>query len=267
MKNLKISHKIFLLIGSMLLVFCLVVSWLYLEAKQNYIKARRQDIQHVVETAWGVLDRYVQMVDQGRLSREEGRQLALETVRQLRFGEDNYFWINDFEPRMIMHPIDEELVGESLVNYRDPNGKELFVEMASLVRKQGEGFIEYVWHKPGSQQPAAKVSFVKELPEWGWIIGAGVYTDDIDEALAKIFYTTFGILAALLVSAVVVTLIVSRQISIPLQQAVEAMEKLGSGNFNVHLGMNRKDEIGRMANAIDACVASLRKIFVAIRSM
>jgi methyl-accepting chemotaxis protein len=61
--------------------------------------------------------------------------------------------------------------------------------------------------------------------------------------------------------------VVSRQISVPLQQAVDAMEKLGSGNFNVHLGMTRKDEIGRMANAIDACVTSLRNICVAIRSM
>jgi methyl-accepting chemotaxis protein len=168
---------------------------------------------------------------------------------------------------MIMHPFDAELDGKSLRDYRDPNGKALFVEMAELSRKRGEGFIEYVWHKPGSLQKAGKVSFVKELPQWGWIIGAGVYTDDIDAALAKIFFTTFGILGALLICAVIVTLLVSRQISIPLQQAVEAMEKLGSGNFNVHLGMSRKDEIGRMANAIDTCVASLRNIFLAIRSM
>jgi methyl-accepting chemotaxis protein len=266
-KNLNISHKIFLLIGSMLLVFCLVVSWMYLEAKQNYIKARRQEIRHVVETSWGVLDRYARLAESGRMAREEAQRLAMETVKGLRFGNNNYFWINDLEPRMIMHPFDADLDGKSLVDYRDPNGKALFVEMAEICRKQGEGFIEYVWHKPGRLQKAGKVSFVKELPQWDWIIGAGVYTDDIDAALAKIFYTTFGILGALLVCAVVVTLVVSRQISVPLQQAVDAMEKLGSGNFNVHLGMSRKDEIGRMANAIDACVASLRNIFVAIRSM
>lgn len=267
MKNLKISHKIFLLVGSMLLVFCLVIGWMYLEAKGNYVKARRQEIRHVVETSYGILERYAQLAESGQLQRDEAQRSAKETIKGLRFGNNNYFWINNLEPRMIMHPFDQDLVGQSLKEYRDPNGKALFVEMAELAHNQGEGFIEYVWHRPGSEQPAGKVSFVKELPQWNWIIGAGVYTDDIDAALAKIFYTTFAILAALLICAVVVTLIVSRQISIPLQQAVEAMEKLGSGNFNVHLGMSRKDEIGRMANAIDACVESLRKIFVAIRAM
>jgi methyl-accepting chemotaxis protein len=266
-KNLKISHKIFLLVGSMLLIFSLVVAWMYMEAKKNYVKSRRQEIRHVVETSWGVLEHYAHLADSGRMPREEAQRAAMEGIRSLRFGNNNYFWINNLEPRMIMHPFDTKLVGKNLKDYRDPKGKALFVEMADLARKDGEGFIEYVWHRPGSEQPAGKVSFVKALPQWDWIIGAGVYTDDIDAALAKIFYTTFAIFAALLVCAVIVTLVVSRQISIPLQQAVEAMEKLGSGNFNVHLGMSRKDEIGRMANAIDACVASLRNIFAAIRSM
>lgn len=267
MKDLKVSAKIFLLTGAMLVVFSLVVSWMYLEAKRNYVQARRNEIRHVVEAAWGVLDHYVRLAESGQLDEGAARQQAIAAVESLRFDEDNYYWINDFQPRMIMHPINRELVGEDLSDYRDPQGKALFVEMAELCRRQGQGFIEYVWHKPGSTLPAGKVSFVKQLPQWNWIVGAGVYTDDIARNLAKVYYTTFGILLALLVGAVSVTLIVSRQISVPLGQAVEAMEKLGNGNFDVHLGMTRKDEIGRMANAIDACVGNLRKLFEAIRSM
>mgnify|MGYP000162147607 CR=1 FL=1 len=267
MKDLKISHKIFLLSGAMLLVFFLVVSWMYLDAKRNYVQARRDEIRHVVEAAWGVLDYYASLADSGQLDQGEAQRKAIAAVGSLRFDDDNYYWINDFGPRMVMHPFNRELIGEDLSDYRDPQGKALFVEMAELCRRDGQGFIQYVWHKPGSTLPAGKVSFVKQLPQWDWIVGAGVYTDDIDRHLAKVFYTTFGVFLALLIGAVSFTLIVSRQISLPLGQAVDAMEKLGSGNFDVHLGMARKDEIGRMANAIDACVGNLRKLFEAIRSM
>ncbi len=267
MKDLEISQKIFLLSGTLLIVFSLVVTWLYLDAKHNYVQARRNEIQHVVETAWGVLDYYAGLADSGELDTEAAQQQAIEAVGSLRFDEDNYYWINDFQPRMVMHPFNRELVGQDLSDYRDPQGKALFVEMAELCRRQGQGFIEYVWHKPGSTMPAGKVSYVKQLPQWRWIIGAGVYTDDIERNLARVFYTTLGIFCALLLGVVVVTLIVSRQIAVPLGQAVEAMEKLGNGNFDVHLGMTRKDEIGRMANAIDACVGNLRKLFETIRSL
>lgn len=267
MKDLKISHKIFLLSGAILIVFSLVVTWMYLDAKHNYVQARRNEIQHVVETAWGVIDYYAGLADNGKLETEVAKQQAIEVVGSLRFDVDNYYWINDLRPRMVMHPFNQELVGQDLSDYRDPQGKALFVEMAELCRLQGQGFIEYVWHKPGSSVPAGKVSFVKRLPQWNWIVGAGVYTDDIERNLARVFYTTLGIFCALLLGVVVVTLIVSRQIAVPLGQAVEAMEKLGSGNFDIHLGMTRKDEIGRMANAIDACVGNLRKLFETIRSM
>lgn len=267
MKDLKISHKIFLLSGAILIVFSLVVTGMYLDAKHNYVQARRNEIRHVVETAWGVLDYYAGLADRGELDAEIAQNQAIEVLRSLRFDADNYCWINDFQPRMVMHPFNQELVGQDLSEYRDPQGKALFVEMAELCRRRGQGFIEYVWHKPGSTMPVGKVSFVKQLPQWDWIVGAGVYTDDIERNLARVFYTTLGIFCALLLGVVVVTLIVSRQIAVPLGQAVEAMERLGNGNFDVHLGMNRKDEIGRMANAIDACVGNLRKLFETIRSL
>ena len=267
MKDLKISHKIFLLSGAILIVFSLVVTWMYLDAKHNYVQARRNEIQHVVEAAWGVLDYYAGLADSGKLNADTAQQQAIKTIGSLRFDVDNYYWINDLQPRMVMHPFNQELVGQDLSDYRDPQGKALFVEMAELCRRQGQGFIKYVWHKPGSTAPVGKVSFVKRLPQWDWIVGAGVYTDDIEHNLSRVFYTTLGIFCALLLGVIVVTLIVSRQIAVPLGQAVEAMERLGNGNFDVHLGMTRKDEIGRMANAIDACVGNLRKLFETIRSM
>ena len=107
---------------------------------------------------------------------------ALQTVANMRFGEDgkNYFWINDSKPAMVMHPVKPELDGENLSGIKDPDGKALFVEMVHAVKETGRGFVEYIWDKPGSSTPQPKISFVQYFPEWDWIIGAGVYTDDVE---------------------------------------------------------------------------------------
>ncbi|OEU58496.1 MAG: hypothetical protein BA871_09225 [Desulfuromonadales bacterium C00003096] len=267
MKNLKISQKIFLLSGSMLLVFTLVASWMYMAAKENVIEGRRSEIKHVVETAWGVLDHYAKQASQGLISEEEAKDKAKSAVQSLRFGGSNYLWINDLQPRMIMHPTNAELIGKDLSATKDLDGKAMFMEMAQLCRKQGQGFVEYSWNKPGSDKAVGKISFVKKLPQWDWIIGAGAYTDDIHAALNKIFYLTFGSLAALLIGGILLTLYIDRLISKPIATAVTEMEKLGSGNFKVHLEMDRTDEVGRLAVAINTTVDNLREIFVGVRSM
>ncbi|APG26529.1 hypothetical protein A7E78_00815 [Syntrophotalea acetylenivorans] len=267
MKNLKISQKIFLLSGSLLLAFTLIASWMYLAAKDNVLQGRRSEIKHVVETAWGVLDHYAKQSAQGLISEEEGKEKAMAAVKALRFDGKNYLWINDFQPRMIMHPLDPELVGQNLAGKKDLNGKAMFSEMAQLCRKQGQGFVEYSWHKPGSDQAVAKISFVKKLPQWDWIIGAGAYMDDIHASLSKIFYLTFGSLAIILIGGVLLTLYIDRLIAKPINLAVTEMEKLGNGNFDVKLEMDRTDEVGRLAAAMNTMIGNLREIFVGVRSM
>ncbi len=267
MKNLKISKKIFLLSGSLLLCFTLVASWMYLAAKANVIEGRHNEIKHVVETAWGVVDHYAQQASQGLISEDEAKDKAKAAVQALRFDGSNYLWINDFQPRMIMHPTNAELVGKDLSATKDLDGKAMFVVMAQLCRKAGQGFVEYSWNKPGSDKAVGKISFVKKLSQWDWIIGAGAYMDDIQAELSKIFYLTFGSLAILLAGGILLTLYIDRLIAKPLNLAVTEMEKLGAGNFDVQLVVDRSDEVGRLAAAMNTMVGNLREIFVGVRSM
>ena len=117
---------------------------------------------------------------------EEHKADIASFVGALRYGPENkdYFWINDLEPRMILHPYKPELNGKDLSDNKDPNGKRLFVEFVRVCKEKGEGFVDYMWPKPGMDEPQPKLSFVKLLPEWGWIVGAGIYIDDVD-ALVK----------------------------------------------------------------------------------
>ncbi len=110
---------------------------------------------------------------------------AKEAVKRLRFGEDGYFWINDLTPKMVMHPIKPALDGSNLSQSKDPTGKFLFNEMVEVAKKEGKGVVHYMWEKPGFNKPQAKISYVELFAPWQWIIGTGVYADDIDLLVTK----------------------------------------------------------------------------------
>jgi methyl-accepting chemotaxis protein len=116
-----------------------------------------------VEAAHGVLVALQARERSGELSREQAQQLARETVAGMRYGGNEYFWINDMHPRVVMHPIKPELDGQDVSGTKDPNGKALFVAFVETVRRDGAGFVEYQWPRPGSSQPVDKLSYVKGL--------------------------------------------------------------------------------------------------------
>ena len=111
----------------------------------------------------------------------ENQERVANFIGVLRYGPENkdYFWINDMHPRMIIHPYKPQLNGKDLSASKDPNGKRLFVEFVRVCREKGEGFVEYYWPKYGADKPQPKLSFVKLFKEWNWVIGTGIYIDDI----------------------------------------------------------------------------------------
>lgn len=116
---------------------------------------------------------------------KENQDKAKEAIKKLRFGVDGYFWINDYTPKMVMHPTNPALDGKDLSQNKDPNGKLLFNEFVAVTNKSGKGVVDYMWPKPGFEKPQPKISFVEGIKEWNWIVGTGVYADDIDALIAK----------------------------------------------------------------------------------
>jgi len=135
--------------------------------------------RNVVEVAANVIESYQAKAKSGELTLAEAQKRAIESVKQIRYQGSEYFWINDLEPKMVMHPIKPELDGKSLADQKDPNGKPLFVEMANVAKEKGAGTVEYQWAKPGSSKPVDKISCVKLVKEWGWVVGSGIYVDDV----------------------------------------------------------------------------------------
>lgn len=114
---------------------------------------------------------------------------AIKTISEIRYGESGYFWINDTEPRMIMHPIQPNLNGQFLGDMQDKEGQYLFREFVTLTDSLKEGgIVKYMWEKPGHKDPQPKFSYVQKFEPWGWIIGTGAYVDDVEakiEAMKK----------------------------------------------------------------------------------
>jgi methyl-accepting chemotaxis protein len=118
---------------------------------------------------------------------EKKQEYAITIIEEMRWGSDGkgYFWIQDTNGKMIMHPIKPALNGKPLFAIKDPDGKFLFKEFDTVAKQKGEGFVGYKWPKPGFDKPVDKISFVKLFKEWDWIIGGGIYIDSAAELLKK----------------------------------------------------------------------------------
>ena len=114
------------------------------------------------------------------MSVDDAKKAAMNAVREMRYDKTEYFWINDFSPTTLMHPVRPELEGKAMNEVKDPTGKVLFVEFVKVVKASGAGYVDYLWPKPGSNAPVPKISYVKGFEPWGWIVGTGIYIDDVD---------------------------------------------------------------------------------------
>ena len=186
-KNWGIFSKIMSL--SILTCFTLLIATIFALVpfmRGMIIKEKQAAVSYMVQAATSQLASYQKLVDAGAITKEEAQKQAAERIASMRYDENNYLWINDLSPKMIMHPLKPEMNGKDLTDNKDPNGKALFVEMAKVCKEKGKGFIDYVWAKPGNSTPVPKISHVELYKPWGWVVGTGLYVDDVDTEMQNI---------------------------------------------------------------------------------
>jgi len=197
-RRLGFSAKAVIISLAFLVPLIFLVGWLLKTNADGAMRARMDATRQHVEVAYGLLEWAHAQETGGQLSHEAAQAAAIGAIRQLRYDGKEYFWINDMQPRMIMHPFKPELEGKDLGSIKDPNGFALFHEMVETVRRDGKGFVTYQWPKPGSENPVDKVSYVEGYAPWGWVIGSGVYTGDLRDAVrVQMTYAAAIVLAAL----------------------------------------------------------------------
>ncbi|HEY5672770.1 MAG TPA: methyl-accepting chemotaxis protein [Malonomonas sp.] len=266
-KNLNIGKKIYLVAMALILIFTLSLSWLYSSYRDQLFAGRQNQLITAVDTAWGIIDHFSKAAEAG-MPIDEAQQLAKAAVKNLRFEGDIYFWINDTQPKMIMHPVKPALDGQNLSESKDPDGLRLFVEMVNVANAKGAGFVEYKWPKPGKEKPQQKLSYVKKHSDWNWIIGSGMYVDDLQAEINTVFYQVIGVLLLAILISIGLVFFLARGVSRPMHKAVLMVEEMAKGHLQLRMDMNQNDEVGRMARAMDSFADSLQKeIIVALKKL
>lgn len=160
--------------------------------KQNLRAQKKSQIRELTRTAASAIAFFIHQEKSGQMTRAVAQAEAAAELAQLRYGDDgkDYFWITDMRPVMVMHPYRPDLTGRDLTDYtdhEDKSGKRLFVEFVKLVQEGGEGYLAYDWQwKDDPSRIAPKLSYVRGIPAWGWIIGTGIYIHDIEAEMARL---------------------------------------------------------------------------------
>jgi PAS domain S-box-containing protein len=150
---------------------------------------KREMIQQLTETALSTLQVYAGQVRDGQLTQAEAQTRAIAHLRQIRFGPEkkDYFWINDMHPNLIMHPYRPDLEGRDISDYADPTGKRLFVAFVQTVQAHGAGFVDYQWQwQDDPERIVPKISYVKGFAPWNWVVGTGIYVEDVRAEISGI---------------------------------------------------------------------------------
>jgi len=251
--------KAFLACALLVIPMLGLLSWQYWSEYQRDMAAHQATVKEHVQIAYNVLTWAQGMEAAGTLSRADAQALAKSAVAKLRYGNNDYFWINDMTPVMVMHPLKPEMDGKDLSNYKDPNGKLVFKAFAEVAQNQGAGLVAYQWPKPGKAEPQDKISYVMGFKPWGWVIGSGIYVDNV-LADAKALWTQAAIVVGLtLLAGLYAFRCFNVAMSTGLNDAMGAAEAVGAGQLDYAIPANpARNEEARLLNALRVMQARLR---------
>ena len=262
LRSIPINRRLWLILLLAILMLAGLGSAMLEQIHTQLYAAKSEKTRHVVESASGILRHYQALEADGTLTLEQAQQAAKDMIRGLRYDNSEYFWINDQTPTMIMHPTNSKLEGQNLSAIKDPDGVELFNEMVRISREKGAGQVEYRWPKPGSEAPVSKISYVELFKPWGWIIGSGVYVDDVQAEFREQAMRLVGIGFSLMVVMALLVSMIVRSISVPLGHTVNAMANIasGEGDLTRALDTNGNDELTALAKNFNAFTSKLREV-------
>ncbi|NPT46506.1 methyl-accepting chemotaxis protein [Paraburkholderia sp. 1N] len=207
---MKLSFAQKLWLPLILCLLCLAGISIYnaYQTREMRLDERKADLKHASEIALSVAKTFGDQVAAGSMSAAEAQKRAMNSIRNMRYGDNGYFVILNSKPTVLMHPTNPQMDGKNVDDYKDTNGVTFFREMVDLSKRDGQGFTAYSFPKPGRTEASPKVTYLASYQPWDWIITTGLFVDDLDTAFHSSLYQSLGILLALagVLSVVVVFL-------------------------------------------------------------
>ena len=242
-----------------------IVALMSFSLKTSYemqIREKQQKTQHMVESVISMVQHQHQLFKDGKKTEQEAKDSALKAIEKLRYNKTDYFWVNDLDAIMVMHPIKPALNGKNLYGLKDKQGKQFFKNFVDIVKAKGAGNESYLWPKPGFEEPVEKVSYVEGFKPWGWVIGTGIYVDDVkaefwSNASSQIIIAAIGLGLTILVLFLIASSIIN-----PMEAANRAMHNIsqGDGDLTQRLDTSGNDEMSQLARAFNLFVDQIQSV-------
>ncbi|MBW0450711.1 hypothetical protein EN871_29630 [bacterium M00.F.Ca.ET.228.01.1.1] len=230
------------------------------QSRASMIADRRDQLTALIDQANHVVGRYYALAQQHTLTEDEAKKQALATLESMRYGKDGYISVNDSQPVMLMHPFKKELIGKNMGQFTDPAGNHLFTDIVTAGKREGGGFVDYLWAKPGSDKPVAKTSYSLHFQPWDLYLVTGMYMDDVQRAFYASLLRWLAITVALGAIATVIMVLVLRSVRRSLggdlEVAVEHAQLMARGNLAVRVPVKEND-VGSLLHALQSMQAGL----------
>ena len=164
---------------------------------EKVMMERKRDLLHeMTASVYSLLEHYHSLEKDGALSGPEAQEQARTAINTIRYGDDlkDYFWITDRHPVMIAHPYRPDLNGRDLTDFHDSGGKAIFVEFVRAVADRGDSYVEYMWQwNDDSTRIVPKLSYVRLFEPWGWVVGTGIYVEDVRTEIRRMEFRALAI--------------------------------------------------------------------------
>ncbi len=220
------------------------------QVRETTFAARLDKVRSVVEGAHAIIAYYAGLAEKGVMTKEAAQEAAATTLAAVRYSGNEYLFIIDTSNHSVMNGAHPEMKGADQTNLPDGNGKFFVREMVKVATDKGEGTVEYAFPKPGSRAPEPKLSYVKAFAPWNWVVGTGIYIDDVQAVVRDeiIRQSELGLLVLLLMGGT--SLVIGRAISRPIRTLTDEMRRLAAGDLSVSVAHDQGAEIGEMQQAV-----------------
>ena len=252
MPKLSIAMRIYVLVALALITLGLMAFMSITQLNSTRQDLRQAELVSITDSAQSIVKAQFELSQAGGATVKEAQLAAKEALRAMRYRGNEYMFVFDDTGVMLMHPMKPVLENTNQLGLEDPNGKKIFQEMINVTKADGAGFVDYLWPRGQEVEPVEKLSYSTYFQPWGWIIGTGIYIDDLKRAAFDTMVMQAAIGGGISLVVLLLASLIARSITKPVAKLTGTMRSLVGGDFDVEVdGQNRRDEIGDMARAVE----------------
>ncbi|MCL1142435.1 methyl-accepting chemotaxis protein [Shewanella gaetbuli] len=266
LRKVSISKRlIFMLIISLIATILLFIFALT-RIDQILISEKEAKLNALIDVAETVVDQYYQRSVQGEFDEETAKLLAKQALDHLRYSGNEYYFTINTQGEMIQHAFAKKLINTSVLSMKDPEGVQLFKLMIDRTQNADTARVDYMWNKPDESEPSPKMSVVKRYKQWNWLMGTGVYVDDIIAQKWQ-FVLSYCLLLVLIWLPVSILLwIIIRSVAIPMRNTISAFENIakGEGDLTLRLDESGNDELSEIAQQFNVFTSKIQNVIASV---